>query len=395
MRFSDRAGALRPSAIRAAGKLIASREDCITFAQGYPAAELMPIEEMREITHSLLSGRGETVLQYGMTKGNEELIQEIIKLLGKSGIQCGPEHIQITTGSQQGVFLSAMLLLNKGDTVVVENPTYLGALSSFTPFECRFAGIQADDQGMDMEALENKLDSDNSIRLIYVVPNFSNPTGKTWSLERRKKLLELAERYDVMILEDNPYGDIRFEGTPVPAVKSMDQSGRVIYLGSFSKILYAGLRVGFMVSSQKTADIFEVFKQGVDLQSNEFAQVQIAEFLKRYDLDGQIQRIIGVYRRKRDIMLKIIDEEFPKCVQRTHPEGGMFVWLTLPQGADASQLLERTVRDIGVGFVPGGPFFVEPGHDNTVRLNYSAGTDVEIEEGMHRLAAYLKKELEE
>lgn len=393
MKFSDRAGALRPSAIRAAGKLIASKEGCITFAQGYPASELMPIKEMDEITHDLLNGRGETVLQYGMTKGNDELIAEIIKMLAKSGIKCGPEHIQITTGSQQGVFLSAMLLLNKGDTVVAENPTYLGALSSFTPMECKFAGIDADDQGMDMEALEKKLASDDSVRLIYVVPNFSNPTGKTWTLDRRKKLLALAEKYDVMILEDNPYGDIRFEGTSVPAIKTLDQTGRVIYLGSFSKVLYAGLRVGFTVSSQKVADIFEVFKQGVDLQSNEFAQVQIAEFLKRYDLDQQIEHIKQVYRRKRDIMTKIMDEEFPSCVSRTHPEGGMFVWITLPKGVDAEVLLEKAVKEASVGYVPGGPFFVEPGYENTARLNFSAVEDAEIEEGMHRLAAFFKKEL--
>lgn len=393
MKFSDRAGALRPSAIRAAGKLIASKEGCITFAQGYPASELMPIKEMEEITHDLLNGRGETVLQYGMTKGNDQLIAEIIKMLAKSGIQCGPEHIQITTGSQQGVFLSAMLLLNKGDTVVAENPTYLGALSSFTPMECKFAGIDADDQGMDMEALEKKLASDHSVRLIYVVPNFSNPTGKTWTLERRKKLLELAEKYDVMILEDNPYGDIRFEGTPVPAIKTLDQTGRVIYLGSFSKVLYAGLRVGFTVSSQKVADIFEVFKQGVDLQSNEFAQVQIAEFLKRYDLDQQIEHIKQVYRRKRDIMTKIMDEEFPSCVSRTHPEGGMFVWITLPKRVDAQVLLEKAVKQASVGYVPGGPFFVAAGYENTARLNFSAVEDAEIEEGMHRLAAFFRKEL--
>jgi len=394
MKFSDRANELRPSAIRAAGKLIASREGCITFAQGYPAAELMPVREMTEITDDILGSRGEIALQYGMTKGNGELLKEIVSMLAKSGIKCEPKHIQVTTGSQQGVFLCAMLLLNKGDTVVVENPTYLGALSSFTPLECQFAGIDADSEGMDMEALEQRLAADSSVRIIYVVPNFSNPTGKTWSLERRKKLLELAVKYDVMILEDNPYGDIRFEGTPVPSIKSMDETGHVIYLGSFSKVLCAGLRVGFTVSSEKTADIFEVFKQGVDLQSNEFAQVQVAEYLRRYGLDDQLERIRSVYRRKRDLMIQVIDEEFPACVERTHPEGGMFVWIVLPEGTDASVLLEKAVREAAVGYVPGGPFFVEPGHENTARLNYSAGSDEEIVEGMRRLAAFFKRELE-
>ena len=245
-----------------------------------------------------------------------------------------------------------------------------------------------------MSELEKTLQENKNVKLIYVVPNFSNPTGKTWSLERRKQLLEMAKKYDVLIAEDNPYGDIRFSGEPVPEIKSMDDEGRVIYMGSFSKVLFAGLRVGFTVSSKEIADYFEIFKQGVDLQSNEFAQLQIAGYLKNYDLDKQVQRIVKNYSVKRDLMCKIIDEKFPKSVKRTNPEGGMFVWIELPENIDASVLLEKAVEEIGVGYVPGGPFYADGSHKNTIRLNFSTVTAEQIEEGMTRFAKLLHEELD-
>lgn len=393
MKFANRIHTLKPSAIRAAGKLIDSRENCISFAAGYPSAALMPINEIKEITSELIEKEGTTALQYGMTKGHMPLINEIIKLAKEKGISCSAENIQITTGSQQGIFLAAMTFLDKGDTVIVENPTYLGAISSFTPFECNYKGIDADEDGMIMDDLEDALKNGSDIKFIYVVPNFSNPTGKTWTVERRKRLLELAAEYDVMILEDNPYGEIRFSGEEVPSIKSMDTEGRVIYLGSFSKILFAGLRVGFTIADPSVTNNFEILKQGIDLQSNQFAQAQIAEYLKRYDLHAQIEKIVNVYGEKKDIMLKIIDEKFPKGIKRSNPEGGMFVWLTLPEGVDATELLNRSVKEIAVGFVPGGSFFTESGYENTIRLNFSTVDKEDIIEGMNRLADFLNKEL--
>lgn len=394
MKFANRINTLRPSAIRAAGKLIKSKKGCISFAAGFPSAALMPIDEIREITDRLIATEGKNALQYGDTKGYAPFIEEICKLMATKDICCTNEEIQITTGSQQGIFLTAMTFLDKGDTVITENPTYLGALSSFTPFECNFTGIDADEEGMLMEELEKALAEDKKVKLIYVVPNFSNPTGKTWSVERRKKLVELANKYNIVIVEDNPYGEIRFSGEHLPSIKSFDTEDRVIYLGSFSKILFAGLRVGFTISNTIVANHFEILKQGIDLQSNQFAQAQVCEYLKNYDIDTQIKKIVKVYGEKKDIMLKIIDEKFPKSIKHTNPEGGMFLWLELPKGIDASELLIKCVEEISVGFVPGGPFFTQPGYENTVRLNFSTVDEKDITEGMNRLADFFNKELD-
>ncbi len=242
--------------------------------------------------------------------------------------------------------------------------------------------------------MEKVLQENKNVKLIYVVPNFSNPTGKTWSLERRKQLLEMAKKYDVLIAEDNPYGDIRFSGEPVPEIKSLDDDGRVIYLGSFSKVLFAGLRVGFTVSSKEIADYFEIFKQGVDLQSNEFAQYQVARWLEAYDLDDQVQKIVKNYGAKRDLMCKLIDEKFPKSVKRTNPEGGMFVWLELPDHVDAEELLKKAVEKANVGYVPGGPFYADGSHKNTIRMNFSTVTEEQITEGVTNFAKLLHEELD-
>lgn len=394
MRFATRINTLRPSAIRAAGKLIKSKENCISFAAGLPASELMPIDKIRSVTDKLIADKGTVALQYGATKGYEPLLEQIIEIMAKRGVTCTKDEIQVTTGSQQGIFLTAMTFLNPGDTVITEKPTYLGALSSYTPFECNFKGVNADNEGMLMDELEKVLQEDKTVKFVYAVPNFSNPTGKTWTVERRKKLVELANKYDVMIIEDNPYGEIRFSGDHVPTIKSFDTEDRVIYLGSFSKILFPGLRVGFSISNTTVANHFEVLKQGIDLQSNQFAQAQIAEYLNTYSLDEQIDDIIKAYGKKRDLMLDIIKEKFPKSIKFTNPEGGMFIWLELPKGVDATELLAKSVEEIAVGFVPGGSFFTEPGYENTIRLNFSTVNEDNIVEGINRLADFLTRELE-
>ncbi|MCI1751054.1 MAG: PLP-dependent aminotransferase family protein [Megasphaera cerevisiae] len=389
MKYADRIEMLRPSAIRAAGALINSQPECITFAQGYPSPEVMPLQEIVGITSDLVTHQGKTTLQYGETKGNRRLIESICACMEKKDIACTAENIQITTGSQQAIYLTGLLALNKEDVVIVENPTYLGALSAYVPNECRFVGVDADDDGMIMDCLEAVLQREKKAKLIYVVPNFSNPTGKTWSAERRRALYDIAEKYDLLIAEDDPYGDIRFEGEAVPAVKTFDKSGRVIYMGSFSKVFFAGIRVGYTISSKKIADYFEFLKQGIDLQSNEFAQYQVAEYLQRYDLNEHIQKIARNYKEKRDLMARIIDEKFPSCIKRTNPHGGMFVWIELPEEFDADALLEACVKEWKVGYVPGGPFYAAGMPNNGIRLNFSTVSLRDIEEGMNRLAVYL------
>lgn len=389
--FSDRVALMKPSAIRESIKMIGAKDGCLSFAGGLPSPALMPVEAMRDVCGKVLDESGTAALQYGMTRGNADLISEVVKLMAKKGIDCKAENIQITTGSQQGIYLSGMLLLNEGDTIIVENPTYLGALTSFAPLNCHYVGIDADENGMLMDELEEKLKTEENVKMVYVIPNFSNPTGKEWTVEKRKKLLELSEIYDFMIVEDDPYGDIRYEGESLPSIKSMDTKGRVIYLGSFSKVLYAGLRVGFCVADVEVIDTFELFKQGIDLQSNEFTQNQIACYLRNYSLDEQIQNIIEHYRVKKDMMISIIEEKFPKSVKYTYPKGGMFVWVELPIHMDSFALLQQCIDEANVGYVPGGPFYAVEEKKNTMRLNFSNVDIADIEKGMNSLAEFLNK----
>ena len=285
MKLSLRIDVMKPSAIREAGKLIAAKENCISFAAGLPSPDFIPVDIVKEVTNKILSENGIQALQYGPTKGYEPLLRKIQERMAGKDMKCGIENLQITTGSQQAISFSAMLFIDKGDTLITENPSYLGALASFAPFECNVKGVDADEHGMKMDELEALLESDPKAKMIYVVPNFSNPTGKTWSLERRKKLYELASKYDLPIIEDDPYGEIRFEGEVVPSIKSFDVEERVVYLGSFSKIFCAGLRVGWIMANPDLINKYEMIKQGADLQSNQLAQMQVEEYLNQYDLD--------------------------------------------------------------------------------------------------------------
>lgn len=391
MRLSSRLDVMKPSAIREAGKLIAAKENCISFAAGLPSPDFIPVDIVKEVTNKILSENGIQALQYGPTKGYEPLLKKIQERMVGKDMPCGIENIQITTGSQQAISFSAMLFLDKGDTLITENPSYLGALASFAPYECNVKGVDADEHGMKMDQLEALLESDSKAKMIYVVPNFSNPTGKTWSLERRKKLYELACKYDLPIIEDDPYGEIRFEGEVVPTIKSFDVEERVVYLGSFSKVFCAGLRVGWLMANPDLVNKYEMIKQGADLQSNQLAQMQVEGYLNQYDLDEQVKSIVESYKSKRDLMCNLIDEHFPKSIKRTHPEGGMFVWLELPEGADATELLPKALEK-NVGFVPGGPFFPGTGNANTIRLNFSTMDPDKIEEGIISLGELFRDE---
>lgn len=391
MKFSTRLDVMKPSAIRETGKQIAARPGCISFAAGLPSPQLIPVKKVKVVTDKILREQGAAALQYGPTKGYAPLIEKIVQIMKEKKVDITYDNIQITTGSQQAIFFSAMMFVDKGDTIITENPSYLGALAAFMTFECNFKGVDVDEEGMKMDELEEVLKNDNKVKMIYVVPNFSNPTGRTWSLERRKKLLEIASKYDLPIIEDNPYGEIRFEGEDLPTIKSMDKENRVIYLGSFSKVFCAGLRVGWICGDKDIISKYEMIKQGADLQSNQLAQMQVDEFINQYDMQEQIQEIINAYKIKRDLMCSLIDEKFPKTIKRTNPEGGMFVWLDLPEGEDASELLKKAL-ELNVGFVPGGPFYPEGGHDNTIRLNYSNMSEEQIVEGIGLLGELFNKE---
>jgi len=391
LKFAERMESIKASEIRELLKLTA-RPEIISFAGGLPAPELFPVEEMKEISVRVLEETGREALQYSTTEGYQPLREKICSRLSRVGITADPDHILITNGSQQGLDFSGKVFLNPGDVVFCESPSYLGAINAFKAYQCEFAEIPTDDQGMDMDALEAAILKYPQGRMIYVIPDFQNPTGRTWSLERRKALVQLANRHNLPIVEDNPYGELRFEGEFLPAIKSFDTEDRVVFLGTFSKTFCPGLRIGWVYAADEVLNKFILVKQGADLQSNSMSQRELALFLERHDLDQHVAKIRQVYHRRRDLMLKTMAEEFPESVKWTHPEGGLFTWCEMPGHINARDILEKALEK-HVAFVPGGSFFPNGGRENTMRMNYSNMPEDKIVEGIRRLGHVLREEL--
>lgn len=388
LKYANRMDNIRASEIRELLKLT-QKPGIISFGGGFPAPELFPVEEMVSITKKVLDNMGTKALQYGPTEGFQPLREAIAKRMEKVHVNISPNDILITSGSQQGLDFAAKIFINPGDKIVLEKPSYLGAINAFKAYEPEFVEIEMDDQGMIMEDLEAALENNDNIRFIYVIPDFQNPSGKTWSIERRKKLIELANKYNVAILEDNPYGELRFEGEINPAVKHFDTEGRVIFLGTFSKIFCPGLRLGWVVADKEVLNKFILVKQGADLQSSTISQMEVATFLNDYNIDEHIEKIKTVYKHRRDLMVKVMQEEFPEGVTYTIPEGGLFTWVVLPEYMNARELAVKALEQ-NVAFVPGGSFFANGGNENTFRLNYSNMDDENIVIGMKRLAQVIK-----
>lgn len=391
LKFAERMENIKASEIRELLKLTA-RPEIISFAGGLPAPELFPVEEMKVISVRVLEEMGQESLQYSTTEGYQPLREKITERMKKVGISADPDHVLITNGSQQGLDFSGKVFLNPGDIVFCESPSYLGAINAFKAYQCDFVEVPTDDQGMDMAALEKAIQENSRGRMIYVIPDFQNPTGRTWSLERRKKLVELANRYNLPIIEDNPYGELRFEGEFLPAIKSLDTEDRVIFLGTFSKTFCPGLRIGWVYACDEVLNKFIMVKQGADLQSNSMSQRELNMFLETYDLDTHIARIRQVYHRRRDLMLDTMEKEFPKSVSYTVPEGGLFTWCVMPAHLNARDIMEKALEK-HVAFVPGGSFFPNGGHENTWRMNYSNMPEDKIVEGIKRLGEVLRNEL--
>lgn len=390
MKFANRMDALKPSDIREAMKMIAANPGTISFAGGLPDPNLFPAKAMRKATDKILTEHPSVALQYGLTLGRVSLREKIVGLMAREGVKATIDNIAITTGSQQAITVSAMLLLEEDSVVITENPSYLGAFSAFKPFATNYIGVNGDEDGMLMDELEEVLKNTPKAKVIYVIPNFQNPTGRTWSLERRKQLLEIAKKYELPILEDNAYGEVRFEGERIPSIKSLDTEGRVIYLGSFSKILSPGLRVGWACADEDVINKYELVKNGLDLQSAEFAQMQVDEFLAENDLDTHLDKINSVYKERRDLMIKTIEEEFPKEAKYFYPKGGMFVWVELPSHINTRELLKSAIEK-KVGFVPGGSFYPRNDCESSLRLNFSTMTNDKIVEGITILGELLKE----
>lgn len=362
----------------------------ISFAGGLPAPELFPVKEMKEAVERVFAKHGQEAMQYGAAKGVtalRKLIQKHVK--DKEDVDAELENVLVTTGSEQVLDLVGKAFVDPGDTVLVEQPTYLCALDVFKTYGANFAGVEMDEQGMKMDALEEALKSHPNTKLIYTVPNFQNPTGRTMALERRKQLAELAAKYDVYVLEDNPYGEIRFAGQHVPAVKSFDQTGHVFYMSTFSKTLAPGFRLGWLVADEDVVNKLTVLKQSADLHTDNLAQYAVVEFLQNNDLDAHVKEISDLYGKRKQLMVDGIKKYFPAGVKYTDPEGGMFLWVEVP-GVDDTVALFKECLKHNVAFVPGDPFFAGAAQPGTFRLNYSNAQEDKITAGMKQLGAALQ-----
>lgn len=389
--YAKRMDNIKASIIRELLKLT-QRPGIISFAGGLPAPESFPIEELIKVGKEVLEKTGSQALQYGPTEGYGPLREGICKRMEKLSVNVEIEDILVTSGSQQGLDFAAKIFIDQDDIVICESPTYLGAINAFNAYGPKYIEIDTDKDGMIMEDLEEALENNENVKFIYVIPDFQNPSGKTWSIERRKKLIELANKYNVVVIEDNPYGELRFEGEILPAVKHFDTEGRVIFLGTFSKILCPGLRLGWVAASPEILNKFIMVKQGADLQSSTISQMEVAKFMEIYDLDAHIQKIIDLYRVRRDIMMKAIEEEFPKEVSYNYPQGGLFTWVVLPEYMNATEMAVKALEQ-NVAYVPGGAFYPNGGNENTFRLNFSNMDEERIVEGIKRLGKVIKDEL--
>ena len=387
--YSDRVKPMKGSAIREMFKRMAD-PSIISLAGGNPASELFPGEELSEIAGKILAENPTKALQYGTTDGLPEMRECAKKRAQKVNAVNDKDQILIMTGANQGIDLTAKALINKGDKIIVESPSFIGSLNAFRTYECELVGVGVEADGMNVDALEKALKDNDNVKMIYTIPTFQNPTGTTMSLAKRKRLIELANQYDVLVLEDNPYGDLRFSGEDLPTLKSMDTEGRVIYAGSFSKILSPGMRLGYVIGAPEILAKIEILKQVNDVHTPVLTQMMCVEFMKKYDIDEYIEKNRQLYGKKCDVMLKAIEKYFPKGkVKYTVPEGGIFMWCECEGIEDVTPLVEKALEK-KVAIVPGSNFAIDvKAPSNMFRLNFSSATVENIEEGIKRLGEAL------
>ena len=396
VQFSSRMSQLKGSAIRELLKL-ATQPDVISFAGGMPAPELFPVEEVMEASMAVLKENGRAALQYSSTEGFPRLRQQIAdRMLAKNNIKTDADHILVTAGSQQGLDFSARVFLNPGDVVLLESPSYLGAVNAFKAAEPTFIEVPTDDGGMIMEELEKILATTENVKMIYVIPDFQNPTGRTWDLDRRHKFMEIVNRYEIPVVEDNPYGELRFEGEYMPALKSLDTKGLVIYLGTFSKILAPGYRIGWVCAEGEILAKYNFMEQAASLQASTIGQMETSKWIDMFDLDGHVAKIREVYRKRRDVMLETLKNNLPEGCVSTNPVGGLFTWVVLPDSFNSEEKmkeLQMKCLEKNVAFVAGGSFFPNGGHENTLRLNYSCMPEEKIVKGITTLCQTIKENM--
>ncbi len=389
LKFASRIDSLRASDIREILK-ITQRAEVISFAGGLPAPELFPVEQMKEISHQVLEESGRLALQYSTTEGHEPLRQKIAARIGrKFQTKATAAEVMITSGSQQALDFTGKLFLDVGDVVLCESPTYLAAISAFRAYQPDFVAVPTDDDGMIIEELDKILATTAKVKLVYVIPDFQNPTGRTWSLERRRRFIETVSRYGVAVLEDNPYGELRFEGEILPSIKSMDHDGLVIGTGTFSKTFCPGMRIGWLVAKSAVIEKYVLIKQGADLCTSLRNQMEVNLFMERFDFEENLIHLTALYRKRRNAMVEALAEMMPEGVSFTRPQGGLFLWVSLPEQIKAVELLKECLKQ-DVAFVPGDAFFPNGGVENALRLNYSNMSEDRIRVGIGRLAVAIR-----
>lgn len=394
-KFSENVDALQPSAIREILKFT-GMPGVISFAAGNPAPEAFPVEEISRISAELFEKDPILALQYNITEGFPEL-RDVLKarMAEQHCFDETADDLITTSGAQQANELSCKVLLNRGDTMFCESPSFIGSLNAFRSYGVNLVGVELEEDGMNLDALEQAVQENPSPKLVYVIPNFQNPTGRVMSLEKRKGLYELACKYNLIILEDNPYGDLRFAGTPIPSIKSMDTEHRVIYSGTFSKILAPGLRVGYVSAPKEIVSKITVCKQVSDVHTNIWAQAVCAKFLEQTDMDTYLEKLRAVYRRKCNLMADGIRQHFSKRVRWEMPEGGLFLWCTLPEDCDMPAFCKKAVSEYQIAVVPGNAFLVdESAKTSSFRMNFSTPTDEQIVKGTEILGGMTREMLD-
>ncbi len=392
--FSKRAHALKASEIRELLKLVQS-PDMISFAGGLPNPKTFPGEELKEIVPDVISRHGRSALQYGVTEGIPQLRDGIVEWMKRENVELTRENILITSGSQQGLDLVGRIFIDPEDPVILGAPSYLGAISAFGTLEPNLISIPLDDDGLQVEILEDKLPrmrNRGSIpKMVYTVPTFQNPAGVTMSLKRRKKLIDLSYEFDFAIIEDNPYSELRYTGDPIPTLISLDQE-RVVYLGTFSKIFAPGLRMAWLAGPHQIINKLTLAKQATDLCSPAFNQFILYEFMERGHLQPHITEIKELYSGKRKVMLDEMKEQMPEGMEWTKPEGGMFLWATVPCHIDTQEMFPKALEK-KVAYVAGTAFHADGGGQNSMRINFSYSSDDEIKEGVDRLSTVVREEM--
>jgi 2-aminoadipate transaminase len=394
--FSTRSKSLKSSEIRELLKLTQS-PGFISLAGGLPNPQAFPVDIIHECIEKVFKTNIHNALQYGTTEGLP-LLRNVLaqRMRDKKGIDCELHDILITSGAQQALSFVAFNLLDPGDTYITSAPTYLGALQAFHAYQGNCECIPMNDEGIDIESLRRNLKrlhrTGITPKFLYAVATFQNPSGESISLEHRKELIEIASEYDFLIIEDDPYGELVFEGEPIPSIKSLDTKGRVIYIGTFSKVLAPGFRLAWVIASEEIINKFALTKQSSDLCSNMFIQYVAYEYIKGGYLDTQIQFIKQLYRHKRDVMIKALEEYFPKGAKWTVPGGGMFLWVTLPKNVNTRLMFKRAVAK-KVAYVVGDAFYPDSSNYNSMRLNFSYADDDVMREGIKRLAEVIKEEM--